>query len=248
MENFLPAIISVLAVSAISLIGAITLSLREAMIKRYLIYFVSFSAGALFGDVFIHLLPEIIESGSWTLTTSLMIIFGIVVSFALEKIIHWRHCHMPYEKGHVHRFAYMNLFGDALHNAIDGLIIGASFMVGIPVGIATTLAVMLHEIPQEIGDFAVLLHGGFQKKKALLYNFYSALAAIGGTIAAFLLYGAVPNMNSYLIPFAAGSFLYIAGADLIPELHKEESAVKGFFQLGFFLLGVAIMLLLLLVE
>ena len=135
----------------------------------------------------------------------------------------------------------MNLFGDGIHNLIDGLIIGASYLVSIPVGITTTLAVILHEIPQEIGDFGVLLHGGFSKKKALLLNFATALTAVLGAILALVIGSHSVHLTTFLIPFAAGSFLYIAAADLIPELHKETNTKKSFLQLIMLILGIAVM-------
>lgn len=236
---------SVLLVSLLSVIGLFTISLKENALKKLLIYFVSFSAGALFGDVFIHLLPEIVEESGFTLTVSLYILIGIVTSFIIEKIIFWRHCHMPITEHHVHRYAFMNLFGDIVHNFIDGLILGAAYLVSIPVGIATTVAIILHEIPQEIGDFGVLLHGGFTRTKALFYNFITALTAVLGTLLALTLSQYLENMNMYLIPFAAGSFIYVAGSDLIPELHKGEGNFKtSCFQITAFILGIVVMLLL----
>src|SRR3989344_5572339 len=167
MFNYIAyTLISVLIVSLISLVGVLTLSLKASTIKKWLIYLVSFSAGALLGDVFIHLLPEIAEEPGFGLDISLYILSGILFSFIVEKVINWRHCHHPTTKEHPHPFVLMNLFGDFLHNFVDGLIIGASYLASIPVGIATTIAVVLHEIPQEIGDFGILLHGGFSKNKA----------------------------------------------------------------------------------
>src|SRR3989344_8314754 len=166
-------IISVLAVSLISLIGVITLSIKTQKLKTFLIYMIAFSAGALFGDAFIHLLPELAEENGFTLTISGFTLSGIALFFATEKIIHWQHCHMPQNKEHVHPFAIVNLIGDGVHNFIDGLIIGVSYIVSVPLGIATTLAVIFHEIPQEIGDFAVLVHAGYDRKKALFLNLLS---------------------------------------------------------------------------
>ncbi|MCX6814454.1 MAG: ZIP family metal transporter [Candidatus Aenigmarchaeota archaeon] len=181
LETWLYSLASVIIVSLISLIGVSTLALKDSTLRKILLYFVSFSAGALLGDAFIHLLPDAVESG-FTVQISLAILFGILFSFVVEKVVHWRHCHMPVSKDHPHTFAYMNLFGDGVHNFIDGLIIGASYIASIPVGIATTLAVIFHEIPQEIGDFGVLLHGGFGKRKALFMNFLTALTAVLGLL------------------------------------------------------------------
>ena len=239
------SLVSVLIVSSISFLGLLTLSIKIDKLKKILLYMVSFSAGALFGDAFIHLLPEIIEEVGFGLNISIYVMFGIGFSFIIEKFIHWRHCHIPDSKEHVHPFAMMNLFGDGVHNFIDGIIIAASYLVSVPVGIATTLAVILHEIPSEIGDFGVLLHGGFSKGKALFYNFITALTAVLGAIVSLLISSYVENITIFLIPFAAGSFIYIAGSDLIPELHKEVEVKKSLLQFIAIVLGVLVMFLLL---
>lgn len=240
-------IVSVLIVSIISLIGVFTLSISNKKLEKFLIYLVSLSAGALFGGAFLHLLPEVINEG-FVLTTSYFILVGIVLFFILEKIVHWHHCHHGLEKEHIHSFAVMNLVGDGFHNFLDGIIIGVSYLVNIPLGIATTLAVALHEIPQEIGDFGVLLKGGFSKKRAILWNFISALVAVLGLVLAFVLGSFVTNIHHFLIPIAIGGFIYIAGSDLIPELNREFSIKMSIWQLLTFVLGIAIMALLLLLE
>jgi len=241
------SLIATLIVSLVSLIGVLTLPLKKESLKNFLIYFVSFSAGALFGDVFFHLLPDIAEKG-FNLSLSLAILSGIVASFAIEKIICWRHCHLPITRSHIHSFAYMNLFGDFIHNFIDGLTIGASYLISPIVGHATALAVIFHEIPQEIGDFGVLLHGGFERKKALLVNFLTSLSAFLGVLFAFFLFTKFEHINNFLIPFAVGNFIYIAGSDLIPELHKETELKKGMIQLLTFIFGLIVMYSLLLLE
>jgi len=155
---------------------------------------------------------------------------------------------MPVSSHHIHPFAYMNLVGDALHNFIDGLVIAASYLVSIPVGIATTSAVLLHEIPQEIGDFGVMLHGGLSRTKALVLNFLTALTAVLGVIIGLLLNNFIDNIQLFVIPIAIGGFIYIAGSDLIPELHKETDIKRSIIQIITFILGVLIMLSLLLLE
>jgi len=242
------SISSVLLVGFISLIGLFTLSMKTKHLKNILLYLVSFSAGAMFGDAFIHLLPEVVEENGFGLFTSASILAGIVIFFVMEKVIHWRHCHHTTDHNHVHPFAVMNLVGDGVHNFLDGLIIGVSYLVSLPVGIATTIAVILHEIPQEIGDFSVLIHGGFTRAKALFLNFVTAMIALIGTIFALLIGQQFGGITSFLIPFAAGGFIYIAGSDLIPELHKETKTWKSFWQLIAFVAGIMIMLLLLLLE
>ena len=248
-QIWLYTILSVILVSLISLIGIFTLSLKTEKIKKILIYIISLSAGTLLGDAFFHLLPETIESTK-IFTASLFILVGITLFFFLEKIIHWQHCHAHMlEKNHIHPFAYTNLVGDAIHNFLDGIIIAASYLVSIPAGIATTIAVVLHEIPQEIGDFGVLLQGGFSKSKALTVNFLSALAALLGAIVTLMATNTIQNIEFYLTGIAIGGFIYIAGSDLIPEIHKHSEKIsKSIFQIFFFLAGIAIMLLLLLLE
>ena len=190
------------------------------------------------GGAFLHLIPEALEN-STPITTFTFLLAGFILFLLIEKILHWRHCHDINCK--VHTFAYMSLFGDAAHNFIDGLIIAVSFMTNIQLGLTTTLAVALHEIPQEIGDFGVLVHGGFSKIKALMYNFISALAAIVGGLIGFLL--PLNNMAQYLIPIAAGGFIYISASDLIPELRKETNIKKSMLNLLVFIIGITIMYL-----
>jgi len=241
-------IASVFIISLISLIGIITISIRTQKLKKILIYLISFSAGTLLGDAFIHLIPEIVEN-SKSINFSIYILFGIILFFTLEKILSWRHCHDPTCEKHIHNFAYMNLIGDAFHNLLDGIIIAASYMLSIPLGIATTIAVAFHEIPQEIGDFGVLLHGGFSKTKALAVNFLSAIFAIAGAIIALTLGSKIANFEIILAAIAAGGFIYIASADLIPEIHKHPSKIsQSILQLLIFLLGILTMYLLLFLE
>ncbi len=249
MIAWLLGLTSVIIISAISLVGVLVLWLKDQQLKKILLYLVSFSVGGLFGDAFIHLIPEAIEESGFGTSISLLILLGILSSFVVEKFLQWRHCHIPTSSEHPHSFAYMNLFGDAVHNLIDGLIVGGSYLVSIPIGVSTTLAVIFHEIPQELGDFGVLIHGGFNKKKALWFNFLTALTAILGAIIAFVVGTTLEGFIPLLIPFAAGNFIYIAGSDLIPELRKDEPNLKkATLQVVSITLGVVIMLLVLLLE
>ena len=245
---WLYTILSVLFVSIFSLIGILTIIIKKTYIKGILIFFVSFSAGALLGDVFIHLLPELVEEGAFTLMTSLYILLGILIFFVLEKILHWRHCHLSAAPGHTHILAHMNLVGDAVHNLTDGMIIAGSFLVSVPVGIATTVAVVLHEIPQEMGDFGVLLHSGMSIKRALFFNFLTALTAIVGAVFILALKLDPKEVLQYVVPLVIGGFLYIASADLIPEMHKDVKPMNSIFQLLSLLAGVGVMSLLLFLE
>jgi zinc and cadmium transporter len=232
---------SVLIVSLISLVGLFTISLSTKLLGKILIYMISFAAGGLLGDAFLHLLPEVVKTEGFTMSISLYVLLGIAISFLVEKVVRWRHCHHPTCDDHPHPFAWMNLFGDAVHNLIDGLIIAASYLVDIQVGIATTIAVIIHEIPQEIGDFGVLIHGGFSRGKALFLNFLTALTAVLGVVATLVLHNVFPFETSFLLPFAAGGFIYIAVADLIPELHKEVGIGRSLGQFLFFAFGIGLM-------
>jgi zinc and cadmium transporter len=249
MITWILGLTSVIVISAVSLTGVLVLWLKDKQLEKILLYLVSFSVGGLFGDAFIHLIPEAIEEGGFGISVSLLILLGILFSFVVEKFLQWRHCHIPTSSEHPHSFAYMNLFGDAVHNLIDGLIVGGSYLVSIPVGISTTLAVIFHEIPQELGDFGVLIHGGFTKRKAVWFNFLTALTAILGAVIALVLGATLEGFIPLLIPFAAGNFIYIAGSDLIPELRKDEPDLqKAALQIAAIILGVIIMMLVLLLE
>lgn len=246
------SLLSVLLVSLISLTGIILFSLHERLIRQSLLLLVGFSAGALLGDVFIHIFPEMIAEGaSQSLSPFLLVLAGMLLSFVIEKVIHWRHCHcsaLPKASVHIHPVGIMNLIGDAIHNFIDGALIAGSYLISPHIGLATTIAVVLHEIPQEIGDFAVLLFSGFSARRAAMFNLLSACVAFAG---AFLVLGAastLPSLGGLLLPVAAGNFLYIAGADLMPELHKETRFSRAVMQLLVILCGIGIMQLLTFVE
>lgn len=238
----LPAtILSILLVSAIALVGILLFTLRREWIEHILLYLISFSAGALLGDVFLHIIPEMTEEAGFTLDASMYILGGIVVSFIIEKIIHWRHCHVLPHEQHYHPVGILNLIGDGAHNIIDGILIAGSFLVSIPLGIATTTAVALHEIPQEISDTALLLYSGFTRRSAILFNLLSAAGALLGGLIVLALPFDAKAVASMLLPLAAGNFLYIAGADLIPELHKEVDVRHSLLQLLCICAGIGFM-------
>ncbi len=241
-------LVSVIVVSLLSLIGIFTLTLNNERLKKILLFLVSFAVGGLFGDALIHLLPETFVKLGPKLSTSLYILFGILIFFVLERFIRWRHCHVLDSKQHVHPVVTMNIIGDSAHNLIDGMIIGASYSISIPIGVTTSLAVILHEIPHEIGNFAILVHGGLKVKRALLYNFLTALTAIVGAILSLLIGTHVKNYSLIIMPITAGGFLYIAGSDLIPELHHNVEITESLLQLFCILLGIGIMALLIVLE
>jgi zinc and cadmium transporter len=234
--------VSITIVSLMSMIGAISLLFNWEKVEKSLIYLVSLSAGTLLGDAFIHLIPNAFKDlPENSFKVSLFLILGILIFFILEKFIHWRHCHEIASEKHPHPFSYVILLGDGLHNLIDGAVIAGSFLISFPVGVATTLAIVFHEIPQEIGDFGSLIYGGFSKKKALLFNFFAALISFLGAGIVLLLNSSLPHINQFLIPFAAGGFIYIASADLIPELHKQTDVKKSFGQFVAILIGIGLM-------
>ena len=225
-------------VSLISFVGVVSLALNDKILNKILLVLIGLSAGALMGGALLHLLPEAVEKSSG-LDVYLLVLVGFILFFLIEKVLHWRHCH----KGQcdVHTFHYMNLVGDSIHNFIDGLIMAASYIVSIPLGITTTIAIATHEIPQEIGDFGVLLYGGFSKKKAILLNFVVALTAVFGGIVGFFVSSYVENIVIYILPFAAGGFIYIAATDLVPEIRKELDMKKYMATLLVFICGILIM-------
>ena len=239
---------SVILVSLLSLVGILTLSFNRARLRKLLIFMVAFAVGALFGDVFIHLLPESFEKIGANLTTALLVISGFLVFFVLEKFIRWRHVGSAAGEKQVRPVVTMNLIGDAAHNLIDGMLIAASYMVSVPIGITTTLAILLHEIPQEIGDFGILVHGGLSVRKALLFNLMAATLAIFGALITLVIGEQFRDFAAYLLPLTAGGFIYIAGPDLIPELQQERKISVSVVQLIALLLGIAIMALLTLLE
>lgn len=248
---------AVALVSLVSFAGLVTLALREATLKRIIFVLVGLATGALFGDALLHLIPEALGSRTGEATVGAVVMLGITLFFALEKFLYWHHCHGEHEESHDTLTAHdhrpqalgsLVLTADFIHNTLDGIIIGASFLVGVEVGIATTIAVVLHEIPQEIADFGLLLHAGWSRAKALLWNFFSALSAFLGVIIVLSLGEGVEQLVPIAAAFTAGAFIYIAGSDLVPELHKTEGFGRTIIQILAVALGFGLMLLLALAE
>ncbi|MBX5326182.1 MAG: ZIP family metal transporter [Candidatus Bathyarchaeia archaeon] len=239
MEILLWILVSTFLVSLVSFVGVFFLALNEKFFKKLMLILVSFASGTLLGGAFFHLIPESLSPVEENVL--LVLVSGIVVFFLLEKFL-WRHCHE--RECPIHPFAYLNLVGDGIHNFIDGLIIAAGFLAppspNFSLGFITTLLVISHEIPQEIGDFGLLVFGGFTKKKALFYNFLSALVALLGALITYFFFPYIPN-TAYLLAFAAGGFIYIATTDLIPELHKERGFVNSALQFVLLLAGLGLM-------
>ena len=242
------ALTSVFFVSLLSLVGMFFISMSEARLKQMIFVMVSIAVGSLFGDAFIHLLPQTFQKFAIKAQASLYVLSGIFLFFILEKFLLWRHQHTVEASSPIHHVGYMNLFADAVHNLIDGMIIGASYAVSLPVGIATTTAVIFHEIPHELGNFFVLLYAGFTRPRALFFNFISGCFAILGTVAALMIGARVESFSLLMLPLAAGGFIYIAGSDLVPELNRESDLGKSIVQLIGIIIGVGLMLLLTVLE
>ncbi len=237
------SLFAALIISLLSFVGLIGLSLNKKFLKKIVLHLVSLSVGALLGGVFFHLLPELGEGGLSS-TSSSAILFGLLLFFILEKFISWRHCHHETTKDHPHPVAISNFIGDGLHNLLDGLMIAAAFSTSTTLGISTTIAIAFHEIPQEIGDFGIFLYAGYSIPKALFLNFLSALFSLLGVALFFILGQRATNLESLILPLLIGSFLYIAGSDLIPELKKETAPKKNIAQFFFISLGLLFMFLL----
>lgn len=231
-------LIAVLAVSLVSLLGIFIFS-RQKTLNKILFFLVSFAAGTLLGAAFLDLLPEVLEKG-FNESLPIFILVGILAFFVLEKFLYWHHHHTGHEQEEVHAFTYLNMIGDGIHNFLDGVVIAVSFMTDTALGIVTTIAIIAHEIPQEIADFSILIYGGFTKMKALLYNFLTALTAMIGAILTYFFSSAIEGSHSYIASFAIGGFVYIAGTDLIPEIHKEKNAIKSFLQLFMLAFGIMV--------
>jgi len=232
---------STFLVSLISLVGIFTLAIKDDLLHKILFCLVGFSAGALIGSAFLHILPECLENTKSSTVFSFLIL-GIIIFFIMERFLHWRHCH---EEGtcKTHAFTYLTLVGDGFHNFVDGMVIAASFVVSIQLGLVTTLAIILHEIPQELSDFAILVYGGFTKKKALFFNFASALMAMIGALVGYFINDYIQGFSGIILPLTAGGFIYIATSDLIPELHKENDLKRSMAAFSAFLLGIVFMAL-----
>lgn len=238
-------LLSIAAVSLVSLVGGLTLVLRSRF-DLLVTALTAFAAGGLLGNSFLHMLPEAVAAHGFGVQTSATVLLGIVVFFLFEKLLLWRHQHGDGSHEHdIKPYAFTSVFGDALHNFIDGAVIASACAANFQLGMATTLAVILHEVPQELGDFGVLLKGGVPPMRALAINFSSALVAFAGGGIALLMEGQHAGMVAMVVPFAAGGFIYIAAADLIPEMHREMSTSRSILQTVLLVAGMAMMALML---
>jgi len=236
-------IIATSLVSLISFVGVSILFLKEQALSKIILILVAFSAGGLMGGAFFDLIPEAVEQGGSLFASLSFVIVGFCSFFVLEQFIKWHHHHSA-RHPEIASFSYLILISDGLHNFIDGLIIAGSFLAGFPVGVVTTLAIVMHEIPQEIGDFGILIYGGVKRLRALFLNFLSAFIAVFGGITGFFLFENISGNISFLLAFAAGTFLYISASDLIPQIKSEGSFKNSAAYFLVFILGLALIWLL----
>jgi len=229
------------------LAAALFLVLQESVRNRLLPHLVSFATGALLGAAFLGLLPHALSSvdSDDTHIIPMTVLIGLLGFFVLEKLVLWRHCHAdhcevhaPDQRNHDHSTGAMILIGDGLHNFLDGILIAAAFLTDIHLGVVTSLAVTAHEIPQEVGDFAVLLHSGFSRGRAFLYNILTSLTTVIGGVLSWFALQQVQAVLPYVLAIAASSFIYIAVADLIPTLHRRVEATATLQQVLLIVAGI----------
>lgn len=229
---------STFLISLLSMAGLLFMFAKRKLIHKIVMLLISLSAGTLMGGTFLHLLPEaskLIEPEP----LFMIVLSSFIFFYIVERVLHWRHCH--HDDCKVHSFGYMNLIGDGIHNFIDGMIIASAFVTDIRLGVVTSVAIAMHELPQEIGDFGVLIRAGFSKKKAFMFNFLTSLTALVGALIAYFLSGQIDSLSSYMLPIAAGGFIYIAASDLLPEIRKEENMVKAILSFIVFMIGIILM-------
>jgi len=236
------SLISVGLIALSSFAGVFIFLIKESTLKRIITFLISFSVGVILGTAFLTLIPESLNYSSNVL---IFIIVGFLFSFSLEKFIKciYYYRSQDFDKN-IRIFAYINLFADIIQNFIVGIIISTSYIVSIPFGISTTTALLLNELPQEVSDLAILIHGGFERKKAVLINFLSTSTTILGGITGIMIGSTNLNFVYFLLSFATGNFIYIASVDLIPELNKETNLKRSVLQLIFMVFGVLLIALL----
>jgi zinc and cadmium transporter len=228
-----------LLMSCIALVGSLTLVLKPQTLDRILLPLVAFAAGSLIGGALFHMIPAAVQEMQNSIALYVWLAAGFIIFLALEQFLNWHHSHSP-RPDERQPLTYLILIADGLHNFIGGLFVSASFLVDFKLGVIAWLAAAAHEVPQELGDFAVLVHGGWSKTRALIYNFASALTFLLGALVAYAVSARVDVV--FLIPFAAGNFLYIGAADLIPEIKKGHDIKTNIFHFFAFALGLGLLL------
>lgn len=226
--------------TALALVGSAAFFLDERTLERITLPLVAFSAGSLLGGAFFHMLPASVVTLGATTSVFGAVVVGFAVFFALEQFLHWHHCHRS-SAACKQPLTYLILIGDGLHNFIGGLAVAGAFLIDIKLGIAAWLAAAAHEVPQELGDFAVLVHGGWEKRKALLFNVLSASTFLIGGLVAYV--ASLSFDVGLLLPFAAGNFIYIAASDLVPEVNKNHGGPNNVIHFSAFVLGTVVLLL-----
>ena len=234
-------LLSVTFVSLLSLLGASFLFLKRRVFEEIIFVFIALSSGALLATAFFDLLPEALATVPNQ--TPALIIFGIVFFFLIEKIINWHHCTNENECRGELPVGWLSLVGDGIHNFVDGAAIAAAFTTDTRLGIVTTVAVAAHEIPSELSDFAVLIYAGFSNSRAIFFNLISALTAVLGALSVLRLSSKYLYLTDFLLPVAAGNFIYIAGTSLFPELHKRRNPTTTILETSLIVLGVVLIVL-----
>jgi len=243
MESLFYALASAFVISLISLSGAFSLAISEKILSKLLIFLVSFSAGSLMGGAFFHLLPEALAEDNNVIKIFIYLLCGFCLFFILERVLRWRHCHEGVCETHQH-LGWLNLVGDGIHNVIDGLVLMSAFAVSPALGFPVAFSIIFHEIPQELGDFGVMIYSGFKRSLAILYNFITGLLALAGVLAGFFIFDRFAGANQFLLAFAAGGFIYIAASDLIPEIHQDKNVWRSLINFFIFLAALGLMLVL----
>jgi len=240
MHPLAAALIATSLLCLISLVGVAFAGLGAERLKTVVFVLVAFAAGALLSAAFFHLLPEAYEHIGYR-GGSIAVLVGLSSFFVLERFLHWRHCHHGHCDGHP--YTTLSLMGGALHNLLDGFVIGGSFLVSPALGVSTTVVIIAHALPQELGDFGILVHGGYGKARALALNFLTSTPALLGAALAYFGLAGRAHWIPYLMGFAAGTFIYVGSSDLIPEIHKEQNLKKTALAFVFFLLAVTLLLI-----
>ena len=244
LPSTIDTLITTSAISLISLVGISSLSISDIKFHNLLNDLIAYSAGTILGAALFDLLPEAIEGVEEALVFP-MVAAGFITFFFLERLIYWYHGH-----GHGHEFeakerkaptktfAYLNILGDFIHNFIDGVIISAAFINGFSLGITTAIAVAFHELPQEIGDYGILVYAGIARRRALIYNFAVSLSIVMGGVFGALFLASAEHLSGWMVAFSAGAFIFLSASELIPELHNEESRLRSTIQMLIFVLGM----------